>query len=138
MRTKKALLIVVALIACFAVGSATVATAKTKTKKIQTTISVTVTSTGAGPYTPASTTANGFVSARGPKGCHKGRTVVIFRNGVSVATVKTGASGEYSATINGLSSGNWQAGVTKRVIKKKKLHKKFVCRPAATGVVVIP
>ena len=136
MSTKKALLIVVALIACLALGSAAVATAKTK--KIQTTISVTVTSTSAGPYTPASTRANGFVSARGPKGCHKGRTVVIFRNGVSVATVKTGASGEYSVTINGLSSGNWQAGVTKRVIKKKKKHKKFVCRPAATGVVVIP
>ena len=136
MRLRKALLIVVALAACLAVGSASVATAKTK--KIQTTIVLTVTSTGAGPYTPASTTANGSVSARGPRGCTKGRTVLIFRNGVSVATVKTGESGQYSVTITGLSSGNWQAGVTKRVIKKKKKHKKFVCRPAATGVVVIP
>jgi hypothetical protein len=139
MSTKKALLGVIALIACLAVCTPTVATAKTKKKKnIRTTIGMTVTTTNAGPYSPDSTTVFGNVRAKGPKGCTRGRTVAIFRDGLHVATSVTGQSGEYSASIEGSSSGNWQAGVTSRVIKKKKKHKKFICKLAVTGVVVIP
>jgi hypothetical protein len=138
MRTKRGLPVVLALIACLAVGSATIAMGKTKKKRISTTISMTVTTTNAGPYTEASARAYGNVSARGPKGCTKGRRVVIFRNGLLVATVLTGKGGAYSVTFTGSSSGNWQAGVTDRKIKKKKKHKKYICKLAATGVVVTP
>ena len=45
MRSKKVLVIVVALVACLAIGSATVATAKTKKKKIASTITLAISST---------------------------------------------------------------------------------------------
>jgi hypothetical protein len=142
MRAKKVLVIVMTLIACLAVGSATVATAKKATKKkISTTITVTVTATPANPnapYTPASAAASGKVSAEGPSGCKKGRTVTIFRDGAPAKAVVTGPKGEYAVTIAGVSSGGYQARVAKRVINRKKKHKKFVCLAAATGVVVIP
>lgn len=90
---------------------------------------MTVASANPGPYTQASAKVFGNFSANGPKGCTRGRTVVILRNGVLAATVVTGASGEYSTTLQGVSSGNYQAGVEQRVIKRK--HKEFICKLAA-------
>ena len=85
MRSKKVLVIVAALVACLAIGSATVATAKKKkTKKITTTISLAVAVTPSSPYAPyppGTGAFSGKVKAKGPSGCRKRRTVTISRGG---------------------------------------------------------
>ena len=101
MRSKKVLVIVAALVACLAIGSATVATAKKKkTKKITTTISLAVAVTPASPYAPyppGTGIFSGKVKAKGPSGCRKNRTVTISRGGPIVGQVGTDPNGNYTS-----------------------------------------
>ena len=137
MRNKKALIVVAALVACLAIGSAEVATAKLKKKKITTTISLAVTLTPASqyaPYTQASTTFSGQLFAKGPSGCRKGRDVTVS----SIGTTTTDPNGRYSITIPYLAPpGTYTASVDKRVIKKKKKGKKFICTKAVSPPVTV-
>jgi hypothetical protein len=138
MRTKRVLIAVTALIACLAIGSPTVATAKTKKKKITTTITLGITSNE--PYSPGSATYSGQVKAKGPSGCKKGRVVSIFNGATQVdGTVLTGPSGSYSLTQPlPAAPGTYTAVVAKRVITKKKKGKKFICKAATSNAVVVP
>ena len=142
MRSKKVLVIVAALVACLAIGSATVATAKKKkTKKITTTISLAVAVTPAGPYNPyppGTGTFSGKVSAKGPSGCRKGRTVTISRGGPIVGQVGTNSNGNYTLAIpTAPPAGTYTAFVPKKVIKKKN-GKKTICKAATSPPVVVP
>ena len=143
MRSKKLLVIVAALVACLAIGSATVATAKKKkTKKITTTISLAVTVTPAGPYAPypqGSGTFSGKVKAKGPSGCRKNRTVTISRAGSPiVGQVGTDPNGNYTLSIPAAPpAGTYTAFVPKKVIKKKN-GKKTICKAATSPPVVVP
>jgi hypothetical protein len=142
MPTKRVLVAVTALIACLAIGSATVATAKPQKKKVTTTISLSIAVT-TGPYDPyrpydqKTTTYSGRVKAKGPSGCKKNRTVTISRGGPLVGQVGTQSNGSYSLTLPGAPlAGTYTASVPKKVIKKGA--KKFVCLAATSPPVVIP
>ena len=136
MPRKRFLVAVTALIACLAIGSATVATAKPKTKKVKTTITLAVTLTNPSPYapyTPTGATFSGQVSAKGPSGCRKNRAVTVSR----IGTVTTQSNGNYSISVSTRPEpGTYTASVDKKVIKKKK--KKFVCSKATSPPVVVP
>ena len=141
MRSKKVLVIVAALVACLAIGSATVATAKKKkTKKITTTISLAITVTPASPYAPYSPgagTFSGRVKAKGPSGCRKGRTVTISRGGGIVAQVGTNSNGDYTFVLpTEPPAGTYTAFVPKKVIKKKN-GKKTICKAATSPPFVV-
>jgi len=144
MRSKKVLVIVAALVACLAIGSATVATAKPKTKKITSTITLAISATPPSPYapySPGSAIYSGQVKAKGPSGCKKGRVVSIFNGTTQVdGSVVTGPGGFYSLTQPlAPAPGTYTAVVAKRVIKKgKKQKKKFVCQAATSAPVVVP
>ena len=141
MRSKKLLVIVAALVACLAIGSATVATAKKKkTKKITTTISLAVAVTPSSPYAPyppGSGVFSGKVSAKGPSGCRKNRTVTISRGGPIVGQVGTNPSGNYTLSIpTAPPAGTYTAFVPKKVIKKKN-GKKTICKAATSPPFVV-
>lgn len=143
MRSKKVLVIVVALVTCLAIGSATVATAKPKKKKINSTITLAISSTPPSlnaPYSPGSATYSGQVKAKGPSGCKKGRVVSIFNGATQVdGSVLTGSGGFYSLTQQlAPAPGTYTATVAKRVIKKKKKNRKFICKAATSAPVVVP
>jgi hypothetical protein len=138
MRSKKAFVIVMALIACLVVGGlATEAVAKKKKKiKVASAVSLTVTTTStSGPYAPSTApgTFQGNVTAG--KGCAKGRSVTILKNGNVLGAVITNNSGNYLATLQGAGSGNYQAQVAKK--KHKKKGKLIVCKGTISSVVTI-
>jgi hypothetical protein len=144
MRRKKVLVVVTALIACLAIGSATVATAKPKKKKVTTTITLSIQVTPPSPYYPpydpyGKATFSGKVSAKGPSGCRKNRTVTISRGGPIVGQVTTNSDGSYSLTIQTAPPpGTYTASVEKKVVKKgKKKKKKFICSAATSPPVVV-
>jgi hypothetical protein len=153
-----------ALIACVAIGMATVSTAgaaggdhaaqvakkkkkKKKKKKFAATISLSVTVVPADTYSPGSGSFTGAVSSGGPAACRSGRGVTISRNGAPVASATTDASGAYSATINSApAAGSYTASTPTVVIKKKgkknkKTHKrkkkKTICLGATSGPVTV-
>ena len=136
MRNTKRLTLVTALVACLAIGSAEVATAKLKKETIPTVISVAFIITPANPpSTPASTTFSGQISAKGPSGCSEGRTVTISR----IGPIPTDLNGQYSISLPyAPEPGAYTASVDKRVIKRKKKGKKFICAKAVTAPVTIP
>src|SRR4051812_16588895 len=104
MSTRKTVAVVVALIACLAIGIATVEAAKFKKKQIGTSITLGITKTSAstGPYNPSSPGSRTFFgSVRAKKPCRAKRNVTIFRNGGPVASARTGGSGNYQTTISG-------------------------------------
>jgi hypothetical protein len=137
MRTKKVLVIVAALVACLAIGSVTVASAKFKKKKFPATISLAVTTTQApyAPYNQGAGNFSGHVGSGGPKGCRKGRSVSVA--GPTSGAGVTNFAGDYSIpTAVAPPSGTYTATVAKRKIIKKKKHKKFICKAASTTVTV--
>jgi hypothetical protein len=142
MRTKRVLIAATAVVACLAIGSATVATAKPPKKKVTTTITLAISFTPPGPpyapYTPGSATYSGQVKAKGPAGCKKGRVVSIFRGTTQVdGSVVTGPGGFYSlAQPLAPAPGTYTASVSKRIIKKGA--KTFICKSATSNPVVIP
>ena len=137
MRSKKVLVIVAALVACLAIGSVTVATAKVKKKKFPATITLAVTTTTSSyaPYNPGAGKFSGRVSSGGPKGCRSGRTVTV--TGPTGGSGTTDNNGDYSIpTTVAPPAGTYTATVAKRVILKKKKKKKFICKAASTSVTV--
>jgi hypothetical protein len=92
------------------------------------------------PYSPGSATYSGQVKAKGPSGCKKGRVVSIFNGATQVdGSVLTNPGGFYSLTQQlAPAPGTYTATVAKRVIKKKKKHKKFICKAATSAPVVVP
>ena len=138
MRSKKVLVIVMALIACLVVGGlATEAIAKKKKKvKVATSVSLTVTTTSTtGPYAPSSAQGTFSGSVTAAKKCQKGRTVTILKNGNPIGSTVSNGAGGYQTTLNGAGSGNYQASVAK---KKRKTKKKIiVCKAAVSSVVTI-
>jgi hypothetical protein len=143
MRTKKLLIVVTALIACLAIGSATVATAKPKNKNVKVKISLSVSITPPGPYapySPGSFTFSGRVKAKGPSACRKGRTVTISRGGPVVGTAVTNPNGNFVlGPLPGVPpSGTYTASLPELVVKKgKKQKKQFTCKAAVSNAVVI-
>jgi hypothetical protein len=142
---KKCLVIVSALIACLAIGSVGVATAKKKhkPKQVATSISLTVSVTPATTYTPGSGTYSGAVSAGGPSGCRSGRPVTISRNGGAVAQATTQSNGTYSASVAAApAAGQYTASVPQKVVKKKNKKKKtvtkFICSAATSSPATVP
>jgi hypothetical protein len=140
MPMKRVLVAVTALVACLAIGSASVATAKPKTKNVTTTITLSIAVTPYTPYSPGSGTFSGKVSAKGPSGCRKNRTVTISRGGPIVGQVVTDPNGTYSLTIpTAPPAGTYTASVEEKVVKKgKKQKKKFICSAATSPPVVVP
>src|SRR3954453_21191745 len=161
---KRFLVALTALIACTAIGMATVSTTagaagdhtaqvakkkkKKKAKNVATSISLTVQNTPASTYSPGSATYSGLVSAGGPSGCRTGRTVTIANNGAPVATTTTDAHGNYSVTQGAAAApGTYTASVPAKVVKKGKKgkkgkkkkgkKKKFICSAATSGPVPV-
>ena len=137
MRSKKVLVIVMALIACLAIGFATEAAAKKKKKiKVASSVSLQVTTTStSGPYAPNTVpgTFSGAVTAK--KGCAKGRSVTVLKNGNSLGTIITNNNGNYLATLGQAGSGSYQASVAKKKFKKK--GQTIVCKGTISSAVVI-
>ena len=91
------------------------------------------------PYSPGSGTFTGKVSAKGPSGCRKNRTVTITRGGPVVGQVGTQPDGSYIFALpTAPPAGTYTASVPKKVINKKKKHKKFTCLAATSNPVVVP
>jgi hypothetical protein len=143
MRTKKVLVVVTALIALLAIGSATVATAKLKKKKIPSTITLAVNVTPGNPYapyTPAQGHYSGQVFSKGPTKCRSGRRVTVFRNGTALGQVGTLSNGSYSLVLSSPppAPGTYVSTVKKRKVIKKKKNKKFICKGSTSNTVVVP
>jgi hypothetical protein len=137
MRNKKVLVIVMALVACLAIGFATEAAAKKKKIKVASAVSLTVSTTRTtGPYAPstASGSFSGAVTAR--KKCQKGRRVTILKNGVAIGSTFTSGTGGYGTTLPGAGSGTYQAQVAKKKRKTKKAI--IICKATISGPVTIP
>lgn len=131
MRTKMILITATGLIACLAIGSTTVATAKLKKTPVKTTISLSATFTTPGP----GGTFSGQVSAKGPTGCREGRAVTVSR----IGPVATQSDGTYSiAYPYHPVPGSYTASVAKKVIKDKKKNKKFICTKAVSPAIAVP
>lgn len=131
MRNKMFLVAVVGLVACLAIGSATVATAKLKKNAVKTTISLSVTPASPGP----GATFSGQVSAKGPSGCRAGRAVMVSR----IGPVATQSDGSYSISYPYQPEpGTYTASVAKKVIKDTKKNKKFICTKAVSAPVAVP
>jgi len=160
---KKFFVALTVLIACTAIGMATVSTTagaagdhsaqvakkkkkKKKAKNVATSISLTVQNTPASTYSPGSATYSGLVSAGGPSGCRSGRTVTIANNGAPVATTTTDANGNYSVSQGAAAApGTYTASVPATVVKKGKKgkgkkkgkKKKFICSAATSAPVAV-
>jgi hypothetical protein len=138
-----------AMIAAFAIGFATVSTTagaaaadqtaqaakkkKKKKKKIPLTITFAFQSTS-GPYSEGSSSYSGQLIAR-KSVCFANRTVTILRDGVPMLWAVTGSGGAYRITVNSPAPpGQYTASVARQVFKKgkKKKKKKIVCLAAVT------
>jgi hypothetical protein len=132
---KRLSLIVVALIACVAVGSVAVVTAKpSHTKKVKSKISLKYKQSGDPPYSE-SATFKGKVKGKkgGRKVCKKHRKVKV-RPGIG--KVKTNKKGKYSISLNAKPpSGSYTAKVKKKKVHKH--HKKIVCKKKTSKPVTV-
>ena len=139
MRSKKVLVVVMALIACLVVGGlATEAIGKKKKKKIKVassvTLTVTTTSTS-GPYAPSSAPGTFSGNVTGAKKCGKARTVTILKNGNVLGAVVTSGTGNYLTTLQGAGSGTYSASVAKKKRKTKKAI--IICKGTVSSPVPI-
>lgn len=132
MRTRRMVLVAVTgLVACLAIGSTTVATAKLRKTPVKTTISLSVTDTSPGP----GATFSGQVSAKGPSGCREGRAVTVSR----IGPVATQSDGSYSISYPYQPEpGTYTAAVAKKVINNTKKNKKFICTKAVSPPFMVP
>jgi hypothetical protein len=147
---------VIALIACMAVGMATLSASvgavggdhsaqvakkkKKKKKKFPATITLTITSVPPDTYSPGSSTYSGTISSGGPAACRSGRPVTISRNSSPIASTTTSGNGSYNITQNTAAApGQYTASTPTIVVKKgkKKKKKKFVCLGATTTPVTV-
>jgi hypothetical protein len=129
---KRTILVVTGLVACLAVGSAAVATAKLHKRTVKTTITLSETPAVPGP----GATFSGQVSTtKGPKGCRGGRLVTVSR----IGPVETQPDGTYSISYPYQPlPGTYTASVTHKVIKDRKKNKRFVCTKAVSAPIVVP
>ena len=147
---RKISVIAVAVVACLAIGSVTVAVAKTTTKKFDSKLTVNfepgplVPTDPANPYSPmrpGSGTFGGKVKSDNDK-CKDDRSVnVVSPNGTDLGKDKTSNNGSWDVQIVNtiLPAGNYEAQVAKRVIKKKKKNGdtlKTVCKAASKEIAV--
>jgi hypothetical protein len=133
---RKLSVMVLALVACLAVGAVTVSAAKTKVK---TKVSVNFSGKFGGgnptgnPYSPYNPiTFNGEFSGKvkGKKGCKKNRKVTISRG---IGSAKSSSSGKYAVKVNTVpAAGNYTATVKKK--KFKKAGNKIICKKAKATV----
>lgn len=131
MRKRTVLLTVSGLIACLAIGSATVATAKLHKRAIKTTVTLSESPVIPGP----GATFSGQVLAKGPSGCRGGRMVTVSR----IGPVLTQPDGSYSiAYPYQPEPGTYTAAVARKVIKDRKKNKRFVCTKAVSPPIVVP
>jgi hypothetical protein len=131
MQRKRVFIGVAALVACVAIGSATVAVARLHKVGVKTTITLSETPAVPGP----GATFSGQVSAKGPSGCLAGRTVTVSR----IGPVQTQPDGSYSiAYPYQPEPGTYTANVTHKVIKDRKKNKRFVCNKAVSAPIVVP
>jgi hypothetical protein len=145
---------VVALVACFAVGSVAVAVAqpdashkKTKIKKIKTKVKVSYQAGQApstynpyqpyDPYDPDGTNATFSGKVKAKKDCDRRRKVTISRLGQT----STSRDGQFSFTFPGNSAtpGNYKVRVAgKRYSKGQGRHKKkFKCKPTEKTITIV-
>jgi ABC-type glycerol-3-phosphate transport system substrate-binding protein len=128
-RMNKRFAIVLALVACLAVGSISMATAKPKVKKVKTTVTLAYANTGAPPYNQS--VFSGKVKAK--KGCKKNRKVSI----PNVGQTKSDSKGNYSIALSTAAA----PGTDQATAKKKKITKngtKIVCKKGKSNTVTVP
>ena len=131
MRKRTLFLTVTGLIACLAIGSAAVATAKLHKRAVKTTITLSESPALPGP----GATFSGQVFAKGPSGCRGARLVTVSR----IGPVETQSDGTYSiAYPYQPEPGTYTAAVARKVIKDRKKNKRFVCTKAVSPPIVVP
>jgi hypothetical protein len=128
---KRTILMVVGLVACLAIGSAAVATARLHKRTVKTSINLSESPTVPGP----GATFSGQVFAKGPNGCRGGRLVTVSR----IGPVETQPDGTYSISYPYQPlPGTYTANVKNKVIKDRKKNKRFVCTKAVSPPIVVP
>ena len=131
MHKKRVLVGVTALVACLAIGSATMAVARLHKRAVKTTITLSESPALPGP----GATFSGQVFAKGPPGCKAARLVTVSR----IGPVETQSDGSYSiAYPYQPEPGTYTANVTRKVIKDTKKNKRFVCTKAVSAPIVVP
>lgn len=134
---KRLSLIALALVACLAIGSVTMAVAgQSQAKKVKTKVTLSYTPSQTGPYGEQAS-FNGKVKAK--KVCRKGRKVSVKNvgTGAIVGKTKTNKKGKYSISAgSGAAPGTYQAKVKKKT-KKKKNGTKIVCKRAKSNKVTV-
>jgi hypothetical protein len=127
---------VMVLIACLAIGSVSVATAKKK-GRVGARISLAVSATPPSPYSQGGGTYSGHIKTS--KRCRKGRRVTIKHNGSPIGNSTSSRKGNYSffsPVVPAL--GTYVAKAHKKVFNNKKKHKKVVCGAAKSNTVTVP
>lgn len=127
---KKLTSVVIAIVACLAIGSIAVAVAKPGggTKQVATKVTLSFKDAGNDPY--GQDKFDGKVQAK--KGCAAGRKVSV--DGAGKAT--SAADGSYSIPASSAVSGQYQAEVKKATIKDGS--KKTVCAAAKSKTITAP
>jgi hypothetical protein len=127
---KRVSMVLLALVACIAVGAVTMATAKTKVKtKVSVHFSGKSTS-GNSPYTQGTFEGHFAGKVKGKKGCKKNRKVRITPG---IGSTKSDNTGNYDVKVTTKpAAGNYTA-----TVKKKKFTKggeKIVCTKATDTI----
>jgi hypothetical protein len=120
--------IVMALIACLALGSVSMAVGNQGVKKVKTKVTLNYTKKGNPPYNQSE--FSGKVKAK--KGCKKNRKVSIS----GIGKTKSANNGSYSISLSSAApSGTYQAVAKKKKIKKN--GKKIVCKKGKSNTVTV-
>ena len=124
---KKRFAIVIALVACLALGMVSVSIGKPG-QKVTTNVTLDYNETGNPPYNQA--TFSGKVKAK--KGCKKNRKIKL----PGVGNTKSNQQGRYSISLNNPASpGTYQATAKKKKIKKN--GKKIVCKKGKSNKLTV-
>ena len=119
--------VVLALVACLALGSVSMSIGAPD-KKVKTKVTLDYTERGNPPYDESA--FSGKVKAK--KGCKKNRKIKI----PGVGDTKSNSSGAYSISLNkGADPGTYQATAKKKKIKKN--GKKIVCKKGKSNKVTV-
>jgi hypothetical protein len=132
---KKRFAIALALVACLAVGSVSVAIGKPGVKKVETTLTLTYTQTGTPPYHQS--VFAGQVKAK--KSCKKNREITVRNTGTGavVGTTTSTSNGSYSISLpTAAPAGTYQAEAAKKV-RKKDNGTKIVCKAGTSNTVTV-